>query len=766
MTINFHRHRLGQFTAFSAAVLAWMLLELQNWAGPLATALTIPLLLVVPGFLIFRLIRRDDVPHEPAATLLYSVALSLLTVMLGGLVINTLWGWGLAIPNPLSREPLVCSFGPLLILLAATVNWRRGNIMQPVRWPRPSGRELALGAIASLVPILAIGGALTLNNGGRNTLSVVMLGLVCGLCLALVWLPGQTYRRTYPYVLYALALGILYSNSLRGWFITGHDVVQEYQVFQLTLQHSHWSMAYLRDAYNACLSITILPTILAKLTTIADPYIYKAVFQAIFALIAPLVYIIISRFSSRATAILAAVIFMSFPTFITDMTMLGRQEMAFLFFGLLVMTLTNVQLPPRMRSGLVFLLSLGMILSHYSTSYVALGIVVLAKGLETVASFYASRRRAHPARQTRSPLSWTITLAMLLTVYLWNSQITATSQGIASTIGGIATSLPKLLQRNTQTGVNKYSLVGTSLTDEAIFRQYTASIPATREFSAGDYYPQSLTNKYPVVAAGAAVDQPTRLGRWLARWFPVSLYNSYEAVRSLYAKLVQVAIVIGLGLMVWRRKRQAAPAQYLYLGFAALAVIALQVLLPSDIINYGLLRLIQQSLLLLAPAIIITFATGWKLIRLPDRWQPRMTMMVLIGFFAVNANLLPVLTGGYKPALSTANNGFYYEAYYTHADEIAGFQWLADHAPTGSVVFADEFARRKMITYAGIYARASLAPAAITKDSYVFLSDANITFDRVPFYYDGTLLYEQPPLDFLHATKNLIYRNGNVRIYK
>ncbi|HEY6736199.1 MAG TPA: DUF2206 domain-containing protein [Candidatus Saccharimonadia bacterium] len=732
-----------------------------NWPGTIAS---LALLLLVPGFAILRLVLGDQLKLELSIRILYWLALSLLYLMVTGLISNQLWPL-VGVTNPLATTPVVLAFGTTLALLV-TASLAKHPLHLSQRRPRLTAGEVGVIIGSSLLPLLAAGGATALNNRGSNTLALTALIGAIGLGGLLIW-PLRRLSRVHAYALYCIALSILLANSLRGWFITGHDVVQEYQVFQLTLSHSHWDMAYLRDAYNACLSITILPTILARFTTIlADQYIYKLLFQMIFASLAPLVYLLVKRFDNRSTAILSALLFVSFPTFITDMTMLGRQEVAFLFFGLCVLTLCDTQLPRRSRSILVFLLIPGIILSHYSTSYVALGIIMIAKLYDTVFRLRLQRFRLG-TRPSSGALSWAIALVMLLSVYFWNSQITATSQSIASTLGGVVTSLPKLLQRNTQTGVNQYSLVGAKLSEDELFRAYVASVPAGREFPANEYYPASITNKYPVVHIPGATDAPTNLGSWIQSHLHLNLYDAYDNIRSSYAKLVQVAIVFGLALLViWKRRRDGISEQYILLGLAALTVIALQVLLPSSIINYGLLRLIQQSLILLAPAIVIAFEFGWGIVRSPKPWRPILTGAILTGFFAVNANVLPVLTGGYKPALSTSNRGFYYEAYVTHADEIAGFQWLANHAPKGAVVYADEFARRKMITYAGIYARANLAPAAISRDSYVFISDANDTFNRVPFYYDGTLLYQEPPTAFLKATKNLVYANDHVKIYK
>ncbi len=757
------RKTLGHSLIAASLLIAWVAIALWAPTSAIKIAASSAFLLTLPGYLIMRLVTKGDPQINFWAGLAYSSALSVLFLMLVGLGMSVLLPL-VGIARPLSTTPLVAAIGGGVASLLVAVLWRRGDIFAGRFKVDRDVHSWFLIILGAALPILTAAGAIMLNNGLSNRFTLIMMGLVAAYTLWLVWPKQLPLHRLYPYSLFMIGLSLLLATSMRGWYITGHDIIQEYQVFQLTIQHGIWSMSFLRDAYNACLSITILPTILAKLTGLADPDIYKLLFQLVFALVPPVLYLTLSRFLPRRAAFLAAFVFITFPTFLTDMPMLGRQEMAFLFFALALMTLFDTRMARRSKSIMVLLLGLGMILSHYSTSYVAMGVILAAKVLELlVLRWDRFRRREQVSRVVSMPLSWPVVLALGLTVYLWNSQITNTSQGIDSTIGGITQSLPLLFGHSTQTGESTYSLVGHKLTQEQIFRQYTANVTKSRDLSASAYYPASVTDKYPIAQGKEQVDEPTPVGRWFTH-LGASLYGFYDSARSGYAKLIQLLILMGLAALTFRPQLARIPRQYLLLGLSSLGMIVLEVLLPS-VINYGLLRLIQQSLLFLAPAIVIACYVVFGWLRFSPTWRVRATAMLFVSFFLINAGLLPALTGGYKPSLTTSNGGLYYAAYYTHADELAGYQWLATHVPKGAVVNADEFARRKMITYAGIYARGSLAPANISKDAYVYLSYGNTTFNQVPFYYDGTLLYEQPPTQFLNDNKNLVYSNGSVRIY-
>src|SRR4029079_19139954 len=62
-------------------------------------------------------------------------------------------------------------------------------------------------------------------------------------------------------VLALVATSLLLATSLRGWTITGHDIQDEFLAFRLTNDAQHWSMGAFESAYNACLSVNILPAV-------------------------------------------------------------------------------------------------------------------------------------------------------------------------------------------------------------------------------------------------------------------------------------------------------------------------------------------------------------------------------------------------------------------------------------------------------------------------------------------------------------------------
>ena len=207
-----------------------------------------------------------------------------------------------------------------------------------------------------------------------------MIGLgvaLLTLALLLLW-AGRLRAGVTGGAVYLLSAALLLMTSLRGWSVTGHDIQLEYRVFQLTAAQGKWDMSTFRDPYNACLSITLLPTQMASLLHVDDPYIYKVFFQLLFAACPVMVFTLARRYFSDRVAILAVAYFIGFPTFFTDLPFLNRQEMALLFVAAAFLAMTNPLWRKRRRQLVLVAAAVGAELCHYSSSYVLFGTLAVA----------------------------------------------------------------------------------------------------------------------------------------------------------------------------------------------------------------------------------------------------------------------------------------------------------------------------------------------------------------------------------------------------
>lgn len=752
--------KLASLGVYSLLTVGWAACSLWMPGGFLRELITLTWLMLMPGYILWRALVGFASKRPSFNVGGYIVGLSLLFMMVLGLVLNQIYV-SVGVNHPLSRIPLTIAISSSVFILsiaAAARATRIPNFLAAVKQIKFNVLAPSVIVAGSLLPLLAVAGAVTLNNGGSPGLAIV------GMCSSAAFFILLLFRKRelgkyYGYALYCLCASTLLATSMRGWNITGHDVMEEYQVFQLTLTHAAWHMSYYHDAYTACLSITILPTILQKISGVYAPYIFKFVFQVVLAIIAVVLYGAMRNVkASRRMALLATFLFITFPTFLTDMAMLNRQEVGLLFFALVLHAGTNKRLSKRVKSILVFAFMVGMILSHYSTSYVAIAALLVA--LVAGAGWACRARLMHRTNAIQLPryttlVSPVVLLASCLVLIGWGAIATQTSNNIAQTMQSIA----EIVNGRK---ANPATLV--SLTTPTV-SQYASQTRATRTLPNNNYYPPQIVNAYPLHAATETSEQSSHFAQSLHLTKSI-LQSIFNLARSAYALLIEASLSLGLLFCLYKKRfGTVIPKQYLLIGIGVMVVAALQVVLPSAI-NYGLTRILQQALLVLAlPSILVTLGV-LRLIRIPDRAREVVVGCVLVIFYLILSGAIPAITGGYKPNLTTANSGFYYSAYYTHQDEISASQWLETEPPKGSRVYTDEFMRRKLITYGGIYAQPYIVPNTIPIDSYVLLSHGDIEFNQVPAYDNGSLIYYKPPIAFLRSSKNLVYSSAGVEIYR
>lgn len=254
------------------------------------------LVIGLPAQLIYA--KVDWPAAEPSERFVYAVVTTLLLVMGVAIAFNVVLPY-LGIERPLARGPVLVAADLTALALLA---WR------PDRWHwRPpespglldatQGKDRLVVAGAAALVLLAVAGANRLNNGAGGSVSLVALVFVPAiLVLLLVW-RCDLRPTAIAVAIYLLSLAMLLLTSLRGWYVSGHDVQVELLMFRIATDYERWSMDYFHGAYFACLSITILPTVLLQMTGIADHYVYKVLIQLFFALCPVVVYLIARRFT-------------------------------------------------------------------------------------------------------------------------------------------------------------------------------------------------------------------------------------------------------------------------------------------------------------------------------------------------------------------------------------------------------------------------------------------------------------------------------------
>src|SRR5208282_4249488 len=123
--------------------------------------------------------------------------------------------------------------------------------------------------------------------------------------------------------------------------------------------------------YNAALTVTILPLIISTVTSLNGITIFKVVYPVLFSIVPLILYRIYRKIMSPGPAFLAVFLFLIFPATYSELTALYREMIAELIMALLLW----IQLSPAIRklrgtAVLVMLLTLGLVMAHYSMAII------------------------------------------------------------------------------------------------------------------------------------------------------------------------------------------------------------------------------------------------------------------------------------------------------------------------------------------------------------------------------------------------------------
>jgi uncharacterized membrane protein len=710
----------------------------------------------------------------------YSLAAILLTLMVGGLAINTVLPV-IGITRPLSTAPVVI----VADLLNVTCYLVRRRWPAMISWRSELAalrqQDVRLLVVAAMSVALAVLGANRLNNGAGGQVSLIaQLDILIAVFLMLYW-----HRRLSDGVIsltiYLVSLALLFMTSLRGWYVTGHDIQTEYRVFQLTAASGRWNISSFHDAYNACLSLTILPTEISRLVKVYDPYVYKVFFQLMFALCPVLLYCIARRYGPKLVCCLAVLYFVGFPDFVNDMPFLNRQEIAFLFVCIGLLAVTNSQWPQSKRRIVLYGAGLGVELSHYSTMYLFLGLLVVSWSLGSVMRLLGRWLGARRARRRVDPsgddypllpvpsrvVGFGSILVLSLMLILWGGLATNTAGPALKTV------VTAVSQFAHPSAAGNYSIFSrTSLSPQKVLASYRNAALKINASSPSVYLPTSTAAQYPTPLVNEPNLPLTSLGHLLSRaGVPVEEVNT--DVRQGAAKDEQLFVLVGFAAFLFAPKlRRRVSHELLYMCAGSIFMVGLFTVFPNLSVDYGTERAFQEALILTAPVLVVgSLATFSPFGR---RWSLRIAGVACVAIFASTIGLMPQALGGYPAQLNLNNSGVYYDIYYSHPQDVAAASWLA-HEPhllsagvqtplgtsnTNIFPFTPTSEVSNGLPVSDIY------PALIKRFSWVLLNYSIVHTGLAPLSDDGLTLSYRYPMQLLRDHKDLVYNDGSDEIFK
>lgn len=736
--------RVGPYAG--ALVLIAFLVPLHKfWA---AQVLLVPLLLVVPGAILLQALR---VPRLAVSSFPVYVPCASLIVLLGSGFAMNLVGPLIGVAAPLRTAPLLIGVEFTSSVLLAISIKAPPSVMIQWHWP---ARPVRL-AWPLILPLLAAVGALRLNNGHNDRAAVLAMSACAVLLITVAILSSSRLDESLLVViLYASCLAMMWSRSLRGVLVPGYDITSEYYDLHQTVLTGIWHTAQPHDAYGAMLSVTVLPAELHFLSGVPDLLIFSVIYPAIGALLPIAVFSLARRILSRSWAFIAAalVIVQAFQ----DLPVVARQEIAIVFFAALLSPMLDVRIPRRPRWALVVLLSLAMVVSHYSTTYLAIAVIGLMLVLQGVMSWF------RPIPRITGPVAVAFVTSLAGAV-IWYGLVTRFNSGLGPLAQAIQTQgfdvlpdrarggglLSAYLQGNTLPPLTSAQYAQLVHASYALYKPGIVPLPdaGLPQYALGNPPLSTLSPKLPAIS------------------------SSLSVIWVIIQQLANVLGVIGALAMVLRRRGPLIIRQVGLLALAATSWLML-IKLSATLANfYNWDRALDQAFVLLSISLCWSLQSlaGWRAKR-----QARILAIAaasLTVIFVCATGLANVAVGGGRlnggTPLNLANNGKDFNRYYVTAPELASSRWLGEVVQPGELVYADRYAKLRLFAMNGMNLKliGDLTPLTLNQHAWIYASRTNVIDHTAETLFDNRGVTYRFPAGFLNSNYDLVYTSGSSEVF-
>jgi uncharacterized membrane protein len=323
-----------------------------------------------PGTAILRILKISRIGI--LQSVVYSAGLSIVFTMLIGLLANLALPY-LGVASPISLIFLMIILTLFNVIVSVWAYKRDKDFCIQLAIPGIDKILTPQRGLALTLPMIAVLGARLLTLYQNNLL---LLFFIVAVFAMVVWLSlSRLQPKEYPLVVFMIAVSLLLHASLISDQLWGWDIHTEYYFQNLVRQNGYWDLS-LTNSYNSTLSVVMLGPLYSIFLNMDAIWVFKIVYPIIFALVPLTLFQIFREQIGNKRAFLAVFFFMAANTFFTEMIQLARQEVAELFFALLILAFISAKLTSRQRLSLLFTFSLGLIVSHYALGYLGLAFII------------------------------------------------------------------------------------------------------------------------------------------------------------------------------------------------------------------------------------------------------------------------------------------------------------------------------------------------------------------------------------------------------
>lgn len=670
-------------------------------------------LLFIPGIVILKLLSLKNLDTVEKA--LFSVGLSIVFLMFVGLIVDVIGR--LVFVAPLSLNILLVSINTATLLIALIVA-KRGDANLPhlpelTQWLFPILLCISFFVLGSI-------GILMVNISGNSSLLLFLI-IAISVAVPLVLVSEKYFpSRWYPLILFAIAICVLFFinnyTALITRYVTGRaDQPLEFHIFRLTELTGFWNptatFSYALTPipfpeYYSMLSLTILPTIFSSITGLDSSLLFKLFYPFVVSFLVLGSYKLYQTQTGNKEALVA--------TFFLIIVSTGvgwgpsRQEIAALFYVLLFLLLFKKNISTLKRNMLFIIFSVGLVLSHYSLSYLFMLTLPVAYFLMVLIDKRSNAKGMFSNNRKKIPLI--LVLFFVSITFSWYIFVDSSASFVV--------------------------LVDTANTVVS-----------------------NLNKFFNMSSRGSALQ-----GLGL-----IQTPNIFHSLSVAFFLASEFLLFVGfLALIKKRKKTLSFSIEYEVIAAVNMLIIGINILLPNIADTFVMARFYQTTIIILAPLAVLGGKTLVELIPKPNirKISLFLIFVVLIPLFLFQTGFVYEVAQVPGPSLPLSMyrwSNFELYSFIVNDQQVTGAQWLAKYTNTTNIfVYSDEVSRDNVLWAYGMLEKGRVEilsnTTRLTSNDYAYLSNINLI--------NNGEIFNSTNLTPILQNQNIIFSNGQCEIYK
>jgi uncharacterized membrane protein len=621
----------------------------------------------------------------------------------------------LAFTDPLSLNLLTFGINTTILLMSLIGSRHDDSNLLQVPQSKHSKLLFSILLCASLL-FLGSYGIVVVNTSG-NSFFLLLLILAIAIVISLVFLSEKIiHLNFYPLILFVMCICTLFfisgGTALITRYITGNgDVWIEYYAFRLTEINHFWNPALAPSPYAldlfptySMVSVTILPLIFSTISGLDGSSTFQLLFPLIVSFIALGAYKLYQTQTDSKAAFLA--------TFFLITISAGKgwgsdkQMVAQLFYVSLFLLLFRKDIPSSKRNVLFTIFGAGLVISHYALAYIFLLTILFAFAILAFTNYMRTNKLS--INQTRIPI--TLVIISLTIAFSW------------------------------------YIFVNSSATFNLLSQEANTITGSLSQF----FNPASRGG---ALEGLGIVQTPTILNNISTALFIVT----------------EFLLVVGfIKLLTNKKKASRFSAEYKVIATLNMAIIGINILLPTIADTFLMSRFYQTTLIILAPLAVLGGKTVIEIIPKPSLrklYAPILVFMVFIPLFLFQTGFVYEVAKIQSDSLPLSMyrwNALQLYGYVVNAQEVLGAQWIPEHANiTNIFIYSDPVSQNNVLTAYGTIERGRVNylsnTTTLTSNDLVYLANVNLISKGD--------IFNASQISPILENQNKIYSNGQCEIY-